>query len=72
MKCSETLATKLHTPEKNPKENILLSKHDENLKSRRMIVLCNYGIAIIFRVSLSEKRLYFLILVLAVLIDEGV
>jgi hypothetical protein len=33
-KCSETLPTKLHTPENNPKENIQHSKHCENRKSR--------------------------------------
>jgi hypothetical protein len=31
---SETLATKLHTPENIPKENIRHSRHGESLKSR--------------------------------------
>jgi hypothetical protein len=32
--CSETLATKLHTPENIPKENIRHSKHGESVISR--------------------------------------
>jgi hypothetical protein len=31
--CSETLSTKLHTPEKIPKEKIQLSKQGESQKS---------------------------------------
>jgi hypothetical protein len=31
--CSGTLATKLHTPENNPKENIRPSKQGESLKA---------------------------------------
>jgi hypothetical protein len=37
--CSETLAIKIHTPEKNPKENKRHSKQGENLKPRLILIV---------------------------------